>query len=89
MIGRSAKASQQFHVDLRSAADDRAHLAPDAVAEFGRIAAMLDARGMMLPLWDDVLPSAADADLVIAAERVGATLNAMPGPALARRDSQT
>lgn len=37
---------------------------------------MLDARGMMLPLWDEVLPNAADADLVVAAGRVAAALNA-------------
>lgn len=37
---------------------------------------MLDARGMMLPLWDEVLPNAPDADFVAAAEQIAATLNA-------------
>lgn len=36
---------------------------------------MLDARGMMLPLWEDVLPKAADSDLVAAAERIAAALH--------------
>ncbi|MGH3096430.1 MAG: hypothetical protein ACRDMV_10595 [Streptosporangiales bacterium] len=35
---------------------------------------MLDARGMMLPLWEDVLPNVADSELVAAAERVAARL---------------
>jgi hypothetical protein len=37
---------------------------------------MLDAQGMMLPLWEDVLPNATDDDLRAAAEKVAATLTA-------------
>lgn len=35
---------------------------------------MLDAAGMMLPLWEDVLPNATNAELLAAAEQVAATL---------------
>jgi diadenosine tetraphosphate (Ap4A) HIT family hydrolase len=36
---------------------------------------MLEARGAMLPLWEDVLPSASDEELRAAAERVAAGMN--------------
>ncbi len=35
---------------------------------------MLEASGMMLALWEDVLPNAPDADIVAAAEKIGAAL---------------
>jgi diadenosine tetraphosphate (Ap4A) HIT family hydrolase len=35
---------------------------------------MLEARGMMLPLWEDVLPNVSDEELVAAAERVAAAM---------------
>jgi diadenosine tetraphosphate (Ap4A) HIT family hydrolase len=35
---------------------------------------MLEARGMMLPLWEDVLPNVDDAELRTAAERVAAAM---------------
>lgn len=35
---------------------------------------MIEASGMMLPLWEDVLPNVSDAELVAAAERVAAAL---------------
>jgi diadenosine tetraphosphate (Ap4A) HIT family hydrolase len=36
---------------------------------------MLDGQGMMLPLWEDVLPTASDDDLRAAAEKVAAALD--------------
>jgi diadenosine tetraphosphate (Ap4A) HIT family hydrolase len=36
---------------------------------------MLDAAGMMLPLWEDVLPNVPDSELRAAAERVAAAMN--------------
>jgi hypothetical protein len=35
---------------------------------------MLEASGMMLPVWEDVLPNVSDHDLVEAAERVAAAM---------------
>jgi diadenosine tetraphosphate (Ap4A) HIT family hydrolase len=35
---------------------------------------MLEASGMMLPLWEDVLPNVSDEDLVAAAKRVAAAM---------------
>jgi diadenosine tetraphosphate (Ap4A) HIT family hydrolase len=35
---------------------------------------MLEAKGMMLPLWEDVLPNVPDEDLVAAAEKVAAAM---------------
>lgn len=35
---------------------------------------LLEASGMMLALWEDVLPNAPDADIVAAAEKIGAVL---------------
>jgi diadenosine tetraphosphate (Ap4A) HIT family hydrolase len=35
---------------------------------------MLEASGMMLPLWEDALPNVSDAELAAAAERVGAAM---------------
>jgi diadenosine tetraphosphate (Ap4A) HIT family hydrolase len=35
---------------------------------------MLEARGMMLPLWEDVLPNVSDEELRAAAERVAASM---------------
>jgi hypothetical protein len=54
-------------------------------ADFGRVAArverailslgdMVEASGMMLPLWEDVLPNVPDEDLAAAAERVAAAM---------------
>ncbi|HEV8064350.1 MAG TPA: hypothetical protein VGP46_05940 [Acidimicrobiales bacterium] len=43
---------------------------------------MLEAQGMMLPLWEDVLPNVTDAELRAAAERVAGAMEA--DPALAR-----
>jgi diadenosine tetraphosphate (Ap4A) HIT family hydrolase len=37
---------------------------------------MLEARGMMLPLWEDALPNATDDELAQAAKRVAAAMNA-------------
>lgn len=37
---------------------------------------MLDAQGMMLPLWEDVLPNVTDDELRAAAEKVAASLDA-------------
>jgi diadenosine tetraphosphate (Ap4A) HIT family hydrolase len=45
---------------------------------------MLEARGMMLPLWEDVLPSVPDEELRAAAERIAAAMDsagASPAPA--------
>lgn len=43
---------------------------------------MLEARGMMLPLWEDVLPNVPDEELKAAAERVAAAMDsADPSPA--------
>jgi hypothetical protein len=35
---------------------------------------MVEASGMMLPLWEDVLPNVPDAELAAAAERVAAAM---------------
>lgn len=37
---------------------------------------MLDARGMYLPIWEDVLPNVSDAELEAAAQKVAAALHA-------------
>jgi len=37
---------------------------------------MLEASGMMLPLWEEVLPNVSDAELLDAARRVGAAMSA-------------
>jgi diadenosine tetraphosphate (Ap4A) HIT family hydrolase len=37
---------------------------------------MLDARGMYLPIWEDVLPNVTDAELAAAAKRVAAAMDA-------------
>jgi hypothetical protein len=37
---------------------------------------MLDAEGMMLPLWEDVLPRRPDAELLAAATAIGAAMGA-------------
>ncbi|WP_433380049.1 hypothetical protein ACQPZX_14585 [Actinoplanes sp. CA-142083] len=37
---------------------------------------MLDAEGMMLPLWEDVLPNRPDEELVAAAKAIGAAMEA-------------
>jgi diadenosine tetraphosphate (Ap4A) HIT family hydrolase len=40
---------------------------------------MLDAAGMMLPLWEDVLPNVSDEELREAAERVATAMDAAGG----------
>jgi hypothetical protein len=35
---------------------------------------MLEARGMMLPIWEDVLPNVPDEEIRTAAERVAAAM---------------
>lgn len=35
---------------------------------------MLEAMGMMLPIWEDVLPNVSDEELAVAAKRVGAAM---------------
>jgi diadenosine tetraphosphate (Ap4A) HIT family hydrolase len=45
---------------------------------------MLEARGMMLPLWEDVLPNVADEELKAAAERVAAAMDPAAAPRQAR-----
>src|SRR5207244_5883089 len=40
---------------------------------------MLEASGMMLPLWEDVLPNVPDEDLASAARRIGATMESESG----------
>jgi hypothetical protein len=36
---------------------------------------MLEAHGMMLPLWEDVLPNVSDEELRTAAERIAAAIS--------------
>jgi hypothetical protein len=40
---------------------------------------MLEARGMFLPIWEDVLPTVPDAELEAAAQKVAAALHAETG----------
>jgi hypothetical protein len=51
-------------------ADSFADLPDELAADFGRVAA----RGMMLPLWEDLLPNVSDEELAAAAERVAALM---------------
>ena len=59
----------------REHVDSFSDLSPEAAAAFGPLPlGMLEASGMMLPLWEDVLPNVSDEELAEAARRIAAAL---------------